>query len=185
LATTIADEAQEDVDAVLEWMCEETVETSYVSLTPLQPLETMTPICGRFWGGNLTVLGHLAGTGFLPKMPGILFLEDVGERPYRIDRTLHQLEQSEAFSHIQAVVLGHFSHCEEPETGQKRMGPVPTAKEVLRAHFSRRQIPVFDGLPCGHRAPNHVFPVGGYATLQPAGEQATLHLTTETTEAAS
>jgi muramoyltetrapeptide carboxypeptidase len=182
LATTLADESPEDIDAVLDWMSEQTTEASYINLTPCADSHSSESISGRFWGGNLTVLGHLAGTGFLPKMPGILFLEDVGERPYRIDRILHQLEQSQAFANIQAVVLGHFSHCEEPETGQKRMGPVPTTKEVLQAHFVRLKIPVYEGLPCGHQAPNHAFPVGGEATIQQSNDRATLYLTTEVTE---
>ena len=128
------------------------------------------------WGGNLTVLGHLAGTGYLPQMSGILFLEDVGERPYRIDRILHQLEQAQSFEGVQAVVLGHFTACEEPATGQKRIGPVPTAKDVITSHFQRLNIPVFDGLPCGHQTPNHLFPVGASAAIQMDGNHANLHI---------
>ena len=89
----------------------------------------------------------------------------------------NQLEQAQAFQQVQAVVLGHFTGCEEPETGQKRIGPVPNAKEVLTSHFERLQIPVFDGLPCGHESPNHIFPVGAHASIQATADQATLYMT--------
>ncbi len=182
LATTLANETQDNIESILEWLCGETNETSYVNLVPRLKHNFNATYLGRLWGGNLTVLGNLAGTGFLPDLPGILFLEDVGERPYRIDRTLHQLEQARAFKQVQAVILGHFTGCEEPDTGQKVMGPVPTAKEVLASHFERLQIPVFDGLPCGHQSPNHVLPVGAYASIQATSDQATLYMTLQSAE---
>ena len=174
LATTLADEQDAAIDAALEWLTGDCTETAYLNLKPLNSGFSDGELRGRFWGGNLTVLGHLVGTSVLPTEPSILFLEDVGERPYRLDRILTQMTHADAFKQIRAVVLGHFTGCEESENGQKKLGPVPSAEETVAEHFSDLDIPVFGHLPCGHQAPNHVFPVGGQASIAKQGEEASL-----------
>ncbi|MGH8801710.1 MAG: LD-carboxypeptidase, partial [Casimicrobiaceae bacterium] len=65
---------------------------------------------GVLWGGNLAMVAHLAGTRYLPDVPGgVLFLEDVGEHPYRIERMLYQLVHGGVLMRQRAVLLGSFT----------------------------------------------------------------------------
>ena len=70
-------------------------------------------IVGHLWGGNLAMLTHLIGSSYMPSIQqttnGLLFLEDIGEHPYKIDRMLHQLYQAGYLANQQAVLLGDFS----------------------------------------------------------------------------
>ncbi len=62
------------------------------------------------WGGNLAMVAHLAGTPHMPRVDdGILFLEDIGEHPYRIERMLYQLHHAGVLARQRAVLLGNFS----------------------------------------------------------------------------
>ena len=176
LATTLGDEDDASIDASLDWLNGSCTEMAYLNLKALNDGFSDGELRGTLWGGNLTVLGHLVGTNALPDLPGILFLEEVGERPYRLDRILTQMTQAGTFAQVRAVLLGHLTGCEESENGQKKLGPVPTAKETIAAHFSSLDIPVFGDLPCGHQAPNHVFPVGAQASIAKQGQDASLHI---------
>jgi muramoyltetrapeptide carboxypeptidase len=109
---------------------------------------------GRALGGSLTLLSSLCGTPFQPDTRGaVLFLEDVGERPYRLDRMLVQLEQSGLFAGCRAVVLGDFTRCDEP-------GGALTWRDAAVRVFRRRALPVLAGLPFGHGRPNLPIPMG-------------------------
>lgn len=109
---------------------------------------------GRAVGGSLTLLASLCGTPYLPPTEGaVVFLEDVGERPYRVDRMLVQLEQSGVFDRCRAVVLGDFTRCDEPGTSL-------SWRDAAERVFRRRALPVLAGLPFGHGRPNLAFPVG-------------------------
>ena len=71
---------------------------------------------GQLLGGSLTVLSHLCGTRWQPRFAGaVLFLEDVGERPYRIDRMLTQLRLSGALDRVAGIAIGQFTQCDDPE----------------------------------------------------------------------
>ncbi|MBL92381.1 MAG: hypothetical protein CMH56_11300 [Myxococcales bacterium] len=179
LATTLADEDDVDIDATLDWLTGDCTEMAYLNLKPLNDGFSDGELRGTLWGGNLTVLGHLVGTQCLWQKPSILFLEEVGERPYRLDRILTQMTQAGAFQKVRAVLLGHFTGCEESEQGQKKLGHVPTAQETIAQHFSDLDIPVFGDIPCGHQNPNHVFPVGGQASIAKQGNDASLHISLE------
>lgn len=109
---------------------------------------------GMLIGGSLTLLAALCGTPFQPKTAGcILLLEEVGERPYRVDRMLEQLDQSGLLDGIRGVALGDFTRCED-------LGGGPTWRDAVDRVFRRRPIPVLAGLPFGHGKPNLAVPIG-------------------------
>lgn len=117
---------------------------------------------GVLWGGNLAMVAHLAGTGYLPDVPGgILFLEDVGEHPYRIERMLYQLLLAGVLVRQRAILLGSFT---EYHLGANDGGyDIVAAIAQVRAHVS---VPVFTGLPFGHVREKLTLPVGGRCTLE-------------------
>lgn len=100
---------------------------------------------GRSAGGNLSVLAALVGTPYAPqfKSDSVVFLEDVGERPYRVDRMLTQLRSGGYFADVAGFVLGEFKDC----------GPGPdgaTIEEVLLEGLRPTGAPVVVGAPFGH-----------------------------------
>ena len=108
------------------------------------------------WGGNLTTLCALLGTPFFPSITGgILFLEDVGEHPYRIERQLTQLQHAGVLSRQKAIVLGQFS--EYKLTSHDRGFKMQTVVEWLRQQL---EIPLFTNLPFGHVPTKVMLPVG-------------------------
>jgi muramoyltetrapeptide carboxypeptidase len=123
-------------------------------LDAVRPGEAVGPI----FGGTLTQLAaSLGGPWAFQPPPGcVLFLEDVSERPYRLDRLLTQLRHAGILDRAAAVVLGTFPRCDEP-------GGVPTAREVLAELFEGFSGPVVFGLPVGH--------VDGAALTLPLGVQ--------------
>lgn len=111
---------------------------------------------GVCFGGNLSVLCGMVGSEYLPNWNGkILFLEDVGEEPYRIDRMLMQLRLAGVFNQISGLVLGNFRKCtaEDPKRSF-------TLEEVFEQHFSRAKFPVFYGAQIGHIRNKFTIPVG-------------------------
>jgi muramoyltetrapeptide carboxypeptidase len=109
---------------------------------------------GRAVGGSLSILASLCGTPFQVQTDdAVVFLEDVGERPYRIDRLLVQLAQAGTFETARAVVLGDFTRCDEPGGGVR-------ARDAIDRVFRELSIPVLAGVPFGHGNPNLAFPVG-------------------------
>ena len=109
---------------------------------------------GRAVGGSLSLLAAQCGTPWqVDAKDAIVFLEDVGERPYRIDRMLVQLAQAGLFDAAAGVVLGDFTGCAEPG------GAVSWRDAVVRV-FRRRALPVLAGVPFGHGNPNLVWPLG-------------------------
>lgn len=111
---------------------------------------------GTLAGGTITQLAALLGTPFawVPREPTVLFLEDVGERPYRLDRLLTQLHQAGVFTRVTGIVLGAFPRCDEGGGGV-------TARTVLRDLFARFPGPVVFGFPSGHtETPSWTLPFG-------------------------
>ncbi|WOB06198.1 LD-carboxypeptidase [Piscinibacter gummiphilus] len=116
---------------------------------------------GVLWGGNLCVLNALLGTPHFPKVKGgILFLEDVNEHPYRIERSLLQLHQAGVLNAQKAVVLGSFNEFKKSplDRGYSLKGVV----EYLR---SQTKTPILTGLPFGHVPTKVTMPVGAKVTL--------------------
>lgn len=117
---------------------------------------------GRLLGGNLTVLTALMGTPWLPDFSGaILFLEEVGEQPYRIDRMLTQLSLGGILGRLAGVVFGQCTDC--APSGPSYGGF--TVSQILDQHFSPLGIPVFQGAQFGHVASQFSLPVGVRAEM--------------------
>lgn len=111
---------------------------------------------GRLWGGNLTVLLSLLGTPHWPRVKGgVLFLEDVNEQPYRVERMLLQLHQAGVLAAQKAVVLGDFSV--RTRSPLDRGFSLRVAVERLRTQC---QTPILTGLPFGHIPTKITLPVG-------------------------
>ncbi|QPF71787.1 LD-carboxypeptidase [Roseateles sp. DAIF2] len=107
------------------------------------------PVRGRLIGGNLAVFTALLGTPWAPRAEGvILFLEDVSEPPYRVDRLLAQLRLAGVLEAAAGFVLGGFTGAEEP------------ADAVLADYFGTCGKPVLAGWPSGHQTPNVALPMG-------------------------
>ena len=126
---------------------------------------------GRLIVGNLEVLRSLLGTPAWPSLDGaILGLEEVGERPYRVDRALTQLISAGALRGVRGVVIGQLTGCVEPEHGGSRGWSVD---EVLTDRLGRLGIPVVTGFPFGHEDRRNVaLPFGARVRL--AADDATL-----------
>jgi muramoyltetrapeptide carboxypeptidase len=108
------------------------------------------------WGGNLSVLSNLVGTPYLPAVDsGVLFLEDVNEHPYRIERMLTQLLHAGVLGQQRALLLGQFTGF---QTGpHDRNFGMASVVAWLRTHVN---VPVFTQLPFGHVATKVLLPVG-------------------------
>ncbi|HYF06000.1 MAG TPA: LD-carboxypeptidase [Acetobacteraceae bacterium] len=122
-----------------------------------RPLE----VKGTLWGGNLSLLAALVGTPWLPRVRGgILFLEDVHEHPYRVERMLTQLLHAGILGAQKAVVFGHFTHY-KPAPHDKGF----RLKTVIDWLRSRIDAPVLTGLPFGHVPTKVLLPVGARVHL--------------------
>ena len=122
------------------------------------------------WGGNLTVLTSLLGTPYFPSIKGgLLFLEDVGEHPYRIERMLTQLLHSGVLARQKALILGQFTEFKlvPHDRGFKLDSVVSWLRQNLK-------IPVLTNLPYGHVATKVLLPVGAKTDLILEGRDALL-----------
>ena len=131
----------------------------------LDGLDGLIPgrVRGPLLGGNLEMFSRLVGTPYLPDVAGaILFFEDLGERPYRVDRLLAHLDLAGLFSVASAVIAGDFSACREPEATR---ADSPTAEEVLVDRLGRLPIPVALGGAFGHGTRNRALPYGTMCEL--------------------
>lgn len=116
---------------------------------------------GELIGGNLSLLTAMAGTRFaLKNTKGkILFIEDVGERPYRLDRMFVQLKQSVDLRELAGIALGVFTECDPPDNTSQ------TVLDVVQDHLGSLGIPVIYGLSFGHIREQFTLPVGIEAEL--------------------
>ncbi len=99
---------------------------------------------GHLLGGNLAILTRLIGTPFLPSFEGaVLLLEDVGERPYQLDRMVTHLKHSGILAQVSGIVLGDFTHCEEKSANF-------TSSDVMTELFADIDKPCAAGFVVGH-----------------------------------
>ena len=152
---------EEPVDFTLQqfWNCisgPRHVVTAKVQHNPL------VDVRGTLWGGNLAMLTHLLGTPYFPQMDGgILFVEDVNEHPYRVERMLLQLLHAGVIGRQKALVLGDFSHY--------RLGAQDNGYDfdaMLAFLRERLPVPVLTGLQFGHVRERVTLPFGAQAHLR-------------------
>ncbi|TFZ08238.1 LD-carboxypeptidase [Ramlibacter humi] len=125
---------------------------------------------GMLWGGNLSILAAMVGTPWLPAIKGgILFIEDVHEHPYRVERMLTQLLHAGILAKQKAVVFGHFTNYKPAP--HDRGFKLATVVGWLR---SQVKAPVYTGLPFGHVATKVALPVGAPVHLAVEGRDAFL-----------
>jgi muramoyltetrapeptide carboxypeptidase len=122
---------------------------------------------GPLAGGNLTLLQALVGTPYFPDLQGaILFIEDVGEDLYRVDRVLAHLRTVGALDHLAGVVVGQFTEMKKA-TPDGALG----FDEILETYFGPLEVPVASGFPIGHVDDQWTLPLGVRARLDAeAGE---------------
>ena len=127
---------------------------------------------GTLWGGNLAMIASLLGTPYFPRIDGgILYLEDIGEHPYRVERMLLQLDQAGVLARQRAVVLGDFS-------GYK-LAPNDNGYDfdTMLAHLrASLPVPLIHGLSFGHIPRRVTIPFGAQGRLVTHGEGFTLTL---------
>ncbi len=136
--------------------------TGYDDVEPVVKL-TSGKATGRMIGGNLSLVAAMMGTPFEIETEGkILFLEDVGEAPYRVDRMLRQLESGGKLDNLAGAVMGYFtrrSRDDDPDEGEW------TQDDIIRQYFEDRDYPVLMRVPVGHVRWNTTFPVGGLVEI--------------------
>ena len=116
---------------------------------------------GRLTGGNLALIVAVMGTEYEIDTKGrILFIEDIDERPYRIDRCLSQLKLADKLNGVAGVILGQFTGC-DPLEGK----PSLTLDEVFDDYFGGLDVPVIANFPAGHVDDNATLPMGGLVEL--------------------
>jgi muramoyltetrapeptide carboxypeptidase len=111
---------------------------------------------GRLAGGNLATLVHMIGTAYQPDFSGcILFIEDVGEPAYKIDRMLTQMKMAGVLDGVKGVVTGAFENCDNEAY-------IP---QIIQEVFVNANIPICMGIEVGHGAVNLSLPMGAQVTL--------------------
>lgn len=153
-------------------MAPETEETLWQALEarrfgPVEGLQVLRggTVKGTLIGGCLSLVASMVGTPYMPSLSGaLLFLEDVNEAPYRVDRMLNHLRMAGILHQVGALLFGRFEGC-DPE--RETEGPVEV---VLEALADQVDCPVYAGLPYGHGAGRRVLPVGLEAEVSEAGE---------------
>lgn len=133
---------------------------------------------GRLLGGNLAMLAAVCGTPYQPDTAGaILFLEDVGEALYRVDRMLAQLRLAGLLDHVAGIAVGEFTEMLDPVLDSEAGGE-PSLQGLLAEALQPLGVPVVMGLPFGHGPQNWTLPVGIRGRLDAAEGLAVLEAAT-------
>jgi len=134
------------------------------------PFNRVGVTTGRLVGGNLSLIAHLVGTASDIKTKGkILFLEDVGEYRYNIDRMLRQLKRSGRLDRLAGLVIGGFT---ESKDTMRPFGA--SVEEIIRDIVSEYDYPVCFGFPVSHERENYALKIGVQHTLEITPEKITL-----------
>jgi len=122
---------------------------------------------GVLKGGNISTISHLLGTKFQPDFKNsILFLEDIGEPAYKIDRMLSQMKMAGMFKQIKGVITGSFEQCDNDQYLQ----------EIVVEIFEEYNIPIITGIDAGHGKINLSLPMGREIEINTAMETKTLKI---------
>jgi muramoyltetrapeptide carboxypeptidase len=162
------DEPDEIMQACFEDLASGQGEGAGWRLPAREARESAFVTSGELWGGNLAMLASLVGTPWLPQANGgILYLEDIGEHPYRVERMLTQLVYAGVLQRQKAIVFGQFTNYRlfPHDRGYK----LQTVFDWLRTQV---KVPVFSGLPFGHVPTKVVLPVGAHAEMAVEGRDA-------------
>ena len=124
---------------------------------------------GKLIGGNLSLISALCGTSYLPSAKGkIVFLEDIDEKPYRIDRMLVQLEQAWNLHKAKGIILGEFKDCDSDSDRSLSL------LETLENHFKNLDIPVLYNFPIGHIEDQVTLPIGIKVNMNTSAKEITI-----------
>lgn len=170
--TAVADFGQKSMDELTADLFAESMREELEVLSFESPGSDSVDERGILWGGNLAMLASLVGTPYLPKVEGgILFLEDVGEHPYRIERMLAQLLHAGVLGTQKAIVLGRFTEYRLAAHDQGY-----NLDSVITWLRSVCQVPVVTGLPYGHVKLKATLPVGAQVGIATEDDMAYLLL---------
>lgn len=137
------------------------------------PFNTSGHTSGTLIGGNLCLLAHLAGSNTLPDTTGkILFIEDIGEYYYNLDRMVIQLKRAGVFDNLAGLVVGQFS--EMKDISSSYFGK--DAWEIIHEHVQTYDYPKVYDFPVGHVADNRALPVGIPVHLQVEEKESSLSI---------
>ena len=126
---------------------------------------------GTLWGSNLSLVAALVDTPYLPDIAdGILFLEDINEAPYRVERMLYQLFHAGILQRQRAILLGDF-RCDNSASASGY-----ELQNVVEHFRERLQIPILSGFPFGHIRDKLTLPIGAMCHLNASREQYKLTL---------
>jgi muramoyltetrapeptide carboxypeptidase len=138
---------------------------------PDHPFNRPGKATGRLIGGNLSLLAHLTGTPSDIKTKGkILFLEDVGEYRYNIDRMLYQLKRSGKFDQLAGLIIGGFTEIKDTI---RPFGA--SVEEIIRDVVKEYDYPVSFGFPVSHEKENYALKIGVRHTLEVSPQRTILH----------
>ena len=132
----------------------------HIPVTEINELSRSGDAAGRLFGGNLSVFCSILGTKYarIPRH-GILFIEDIGEAPYKTDRMIHQLKLAGVFERISALIVGQFTDYEEDEQ------MYDTLQQSIRNAVKEYTFPLCFDFPVGHVKQNYPLVMGAPATL--------------------
>ena len=154
--SAVADFGQETMDDLTADLFVESMRGELEVLSFESPGADAVDARGILWGGNLAMVASLIGTPWMPDIEGgILFLEDVGEHPYKVERMMIQLMQAGVLERQKAIVLGRFT--EYRLADHDRGYDLPVAVDWIRRAC---KVPVVTGLPYGHVKVKATLPVG-------------------------
>src|SRR5690606_9425569 len=129
----------------------------------ISPLDSLSGgvVTGEIVGGNLSLLANTIGTRYEVETNGkLLFIEAVGEEPYRVDGLLNQLRMADKLTDAAGIIIGDFSNA-EPKKRKESL----TLDEVFDHYVGRLGKPVVKGFKIGHCEPHFAIPLGAEARL--------------------
>jgi muramoyltetrapeptide carboxypeptidase len=153
MVMTLADASEKTLRGLREAVSSDRpLEMALEAAIVLRPGAASAPLCG----GNLNTLCHLLGTPFAPRFRNrIVFLEDRGEAPYRVDRMLTHMKTAGCFEGVRGLVLGSFADC----------GSLEEIAAIVEEIFHEATFPILAGMEAGHCDPNLTLPLGVRAEL--------------------